>query len=83
MNWECTDYTVLACLQELGRNLHENKLISRENLQLMEMWVSDLISIGYKNSPVIPEEILPHEPCIGNFFQSKKNPKNNFFFFFK
>ena len=67
MNWKCTDYTVLACLQELGRNLHENKLISQENLQLMQMWVSDLISIGYKNTPVIPNEILPHEPCIGEY----------------
>ena len=67
MNWKCTDYTVLACLQELGGNLHENKLISQENLQLMQMWVSDLISIGYKNTPVIPNEILPHEPCIGEY----------------
>jgi len=83
MNWKCTDYTVLACLQELGGNLHENKLISQENLQLMQMWVSDLISIGYKNTPVIPNEILPHEPCIGTdslsgvYFHPSVGPKNN------
>ena len=64
-SWECSEYTVLRCLQELGGKLLENNLIDKQNLLLIDMWVEDLKSIGYEDSPVVPESLTLHEPCIG------------------
>ncbi len=31
-----------------------------------DMWVSDLVSMGYEDAPVIPSVVAKDEPCIGS-----------------
>jgi len=64
-SWECTDYTVLRCMQALGGALLRADLIDVRSLELLDMWVSDLKSIGYEDIKTVQSFEAQQEPCIG------------------
>ena len=48
-----------------GGQLLEEQLISKQEVELIDMWVSDLRTIGYEDTPVMPASLTAYEPCIG------------------
>ncbi len=71
-NWKCNRLHFFSCVSDLGEEMHKYGFLHKDDINLIDSWLTDLASLGYV-SPLVKDESYhtchsAHQDTLSLFF---------------